>query len=81
MDKLVTEDKHPNWVNLSFEDMIDELEKTYTPPTPPQPEQQLSQEFVDMYNKIVELYDNDAYSDEELRELMNDLYSGKEIKL
>lgn len=78
---LVTEDKHPDWVNLSFEDMIDELEKTYTPPTPPQQNQQLSQEFVDMYNKIVELYDNDVYSDGELRELINDLYNGKEIKL
>lgn len=78
---LVTEDKHPNWVNLSFEDMIDELEKSYTPPKPQQQESPLSQEFVDMYNKIVELYDNDNYSDEELRELLNDVYNGKEIKL
>ncbi len=78
---LVTEDKHPEWINLPFEDMIDELEKSYTPPTPPQQSQQLSQEYIDMYNKIVAKYDKEEYSDEELRELLNKVFEGQDIEL
>lgn len=74
---LVTEDDHEDWLDLSFEDMFDklkaEMEKN-TPELPPEGQPQKkdrSDEYVDIYNKIVEKYNNDEISDKELKDLLN----------
>lgn len=90
---LVTEDMFPDWVNLTFEEMEEKLRKLaeeeaiLQPPkegpggTPAPQEEDYSDEYVNAYNKIVDKYNKGEYSDEDLKDLIQQLTDGQDINI
>lgn len=80
---LVTEDDHPDWVNLSFTEMYDklqELRKQEKEKFKKEVEQRYAdhdQNYIDTYNKIITKYGN--ASREELKDLVKRYQNGENI--
>ena len=76
---LVTEDRHPDWVGLSFEEMYDRLEQEMEKSDKEMSDtikvnrKTNSPAYVSSYNDTINALDYDEVSDEELNDLLAQL--------
>ena len=76
---LVTEDDHPNWVNMTAEEMYNELRKQIRDEQEDMKKKikvnrkTNSAEYVSAYNDIINSLDSDDVSDNDLNDILNSL--------
>jgi len=92
---LILEDKHPEWMGMKFEEILEKVAEEKREEIKqaiqwmeehPQieihiEEENHSPEYVDIYNKIIDKYDDDKYSDEDLEKIVKKAIENGEIDL
>ena len=92
---LILEDQHPEWMGLNYEEILERAAEEIKPQIQQAIEQQQnmpkmeihieeenhSPEYIEIYNKIIDKYDDDKYSDQELVDLVEKALQDGEIDL
>lgn len=88
---LILSDDHPYWMNLSYDQLLDELliSKSQVMDELQKQLEELpvinikkvshSPEYIDIYNKVIKLFDKKSYSDSDLTELLDKLSRDEEL--
>ena len=91
---LILEDQHPEWLGLTYEEILTnaaaevkpQIEQAMKQQEQPKleihiEEEDHSPEYVEIYNKIIDKYDDDKYSEDELAEIIEKAIKTGEIDL
>ena len=91
---LILEDQHPEWLGLTYEEILTnaaaevkpQIEQAMKQQEQPKleihvEEESHSPEYVEIYNKIIDKYDDDKYSEDELAEIIEKAIKTGEIDL
>lgn len=86
---LIAEDDHPDWGKKTMEEMFDILRKEHEDNLRNNPQQQISKvtihrathspEYTNMYNKIIQLFDDSQYSEGDLATVLAAASSGDDV--
>ena len=92
---LILEDQHPEWLGMTYEEILEKAAAEIKPEIEKAIEQQQNQtpleihieeethspEYTEIYNKVIEKYDNDSYSDDDLATIIEQVITSNEIDL